>query len=350
MKQSETLTNLQKYLKTNKLKGLAVTDITTINYLTGFTFVGEGDAFLLVNTKKAICFTKPLYLIDITKKCPFLTFVNSLNIQDLIKKVKNTKGYVFDPRKSNYINGTALKKAGFQEYDNICTSLREVKTESEIKKIKYACEISAKAFDLFKKNLKVGMTEKQSAKLLEDFMAKLGGEGLAFDTIMAFGENSANPHHNNSNRKLKQNEVVLVDFGCKYQGYCSDITRTFWFGKKPSKDFEFYFNAVKNAYTKAKKALKAGISAYDVDKVARDYFETDYKASKYFIHTLGHNLGLDIHERPYLSTKDNSILKEGALTTIEPGLYFEGKFGIRYENTFLITKKGNINLTDKKEK
>lgn len=348
---TETLQKFQKYLAQQKLGGAVICDILTVNYLTSFPFVSEGDAFLTVTPKKAVCYTKEMYLIDIKNKCPFLNFVNSLDINELIKNLgKQVKNFVFDPCAINYINGTALKKAGAKEMPKLTSIIREVKTKEEIKIIKQACQISSKSFEIFKKQLKAGMTEIEAAKLLESIMSENGGKGLAFDTIMAFGKNTANPHHANSNLKLKKEMPVLVDFGCRYKGYCSDITRTFWFGKKPTQEFKHYFEAVFEAYTLASKALKAGKSAREMDSLARNYFEDNFDAAKYFIHSLGHNLGLDIHERPILSQRDEGILKENALTTIEPGLYFKNKFGIRYEDTFLITKTGSINLTATKTK
>ena len=343
---TETLKKFQKYLAAQKLSGAVITDILTINYLTSFTFVSNGDAFLVVTPQKATCYTKEMYLIDIKNKCPFLNFVNSLDINDLVKNLgKQAKNFVFDPHASTYLNGTALKKAAVKEAAKITSIIREVKTKEEIKLIKKACEISSKSFEIFKKKLKVGMTEIQAAKLLEGIMAELGGKGLSFDTIMAFGKNTANPHHTNSNLKLKREMPVLIDFGCRYKGYCSDMTRTFWFGKKPTQEFKHYFEAVYEAYTVASKALKAGKSAKELDSIARNYFEDNFDAAKYFIHSLGHNLGLEIHERPILSQKSTDTVKENAITTIEPGLYFKNKFGIRYEDTFLITKTGSIKLT-----
>ena len=348
---TETLKKFQKYIAQNKLGGAVVTDIFTVNYLTSFPFVSEGDAFLVITPKKAICYTKEMYLIDIKSKCSFLNFVNSLDINELVQNLgKQANNFVFDPYAINYINGTALKKAGVKEMPKLTSVIREVKTKEEIKNIKRACQISAQSFELFKKQLKAGMTEIEAAKLLENIIAKNGGQGLAFDTIMAFGKNTANPHHANSNLKLKKEMPVLVDFGCRYKGYCSDMTRTFWFGKNPSQEFKNYFEAVFEAYTVANKALKAGKGAKEMDSIARNYFEDNFDAAKYFIHSLGHNLGLEIHERPILSQKSEDTIKENAITTIEPGLYFKNKFGIRYEDTFLITKTGSINLTTMKTK
>ena len=343
---TETIKKFQQYLAKQKLGGAVICDIFTINYLTGFPFVSDGDAFLVITPKKATCYTKEMYLIDIKNKCPFLNFVNSLDINELIKNLgKQAKNFVFDPCAMNYLNGTALYKAGVKEMPKITSLIRETKTKEEIKNIKRACQISAESFEIFKKKLKAGMTEIQAAKLLESIMAERGGQGLAFDTIMAFGKNTANPHHANSNLKLKKEMPVLIDFGCRYKGYCSDMTRTFWFGTKPTEDFKHYFEAVFEAYTVAKNALKAGKGAKELDSLARNYFEDNFDAAKYFIHSLGHNLGLEIHERPILSQRAEGTVKENAITTIEPGLYFKNKFGIRYEDTFLITKTGSINLT-----
>ena len=348
---TETIKKLQQYLAQNKLGGAVITDIFTVNYLTGFPFVSNGDAFLVITPKKATCYTKEMYLIDIKNKCPFLNFVNSLDINKLVKHLdKEAKNFVFDPYASTYINGTALYKAGVKEMPKITSLIRETKTKEEIKNIKTACQISAKSFEIFKNKLKAGMTEIQAAKLLESIMAENGGQGLAFDTIMAFGKNTANPHHANSNLKLKNEMPVLVDFGCRYKGYCSDMTRTFWFGKKPSAEFKHYFEAVFEAYTVASKALKEGKGARELDTLARNYFEDNFEAAKYFIHSLGHNLGLEIHEHPILSQREEGTVKENAITTVEPGLYFKNKFGIRYEDTFLITKTGSINLTAMKTK
>ena len=348
---TETLKKFQQYLAQNKLGGAVITDILTVNYLTFFPFINDGDAFLIVTPKKAICYTKDLYLIDIKNKCKFLDFVNSLDINELVKNLgKQAKNFVFDPNASTYINGTALRKAGAKEFAKLTSIIREVKTKEEIKIIKQACQISSKSFEIFKKKLKPGITELQAAKLLEGIMAELGGQGISFPTVVAFGKNTANPHHAKGDTKLKKEMPVLVDFGCKYKGYCSDMTRTFWFGKKPTQEFKHYFEAVFETYTVAHKTLKAGKGAKEMDTLARNYLEDNFDAAKYFLHSLGHSLGREIHERPFLSQRGEGLLKENSLMTIEPGLYFENKFGIRYEDTFLITKTGSINLTAMKTK
>lgn len=344
---AEKIKKLQVWLKQNRFDGCAVTDLDGVNFFSDFCFAGQGDAYLLITLKKAYCFTKKMYAVDLKKKTPYLTLVDSLYFEDIVKKVQSLKlkNCIFDTTATGYIAGTLFYKNGFKEYAGFIGKLKEIKTETEIARIKKACSISFRAYDIFRKKLKAGMTELEAASLLENIMQSLGGEGLAFNTIMAFGENSANPHHINSNRKLKQNEPVLLDYGCRYGGYCSDITRTFWFGKKPSGEFNKAYALVKAAHGLALKLAKPSAPACLPHNCVCDFFEDNGKLKKYFIHGLGHSLGTAIHEPPFINPRTDEILKAGHIITIEPGLYFEGKFGIRYEDTVLIGEDKNKILT-----
>lgn len=343
----EKIKNLQVYMKAHKIDALAVTDLDGINFFSDFHFAGEGDAYLLITAKKAYCFTKQMYAADVKKKAPYLSLIDSLEYAAVLKKAAalKLKNIVFDPTAMAYIPGTLFYKNGFKEAPGIIAEVKEVKTKGEIAKISKACKVSAAAYELFRKELKVGMTELEAAALLENIMKSLGGEGLAFDTIMAFGANSANPHHINSSRKLKEGEVVLLDYGCRVGGYCSDITRTFWFGKKPSAEFEKIFNLVKTAHDFAFSLVKNGMPACEPHNEVCRFFDENGKLAKYFIHGLGHSLGTAIHELPYLNPRSKHTLKTGNIVTVEPGLYFEGKFGVRYENTVLVGEKSSKILT-----
>ncbi|MBQ6223730.1 MAG: M24 family metallopeptidase, partial [Campylobacter sp.] len=294
---------------------------------------------------KVYCFTKKMYSADFKRKAPYITLVDSLDIEDVCKKASKFKNKAFDSTLAPYVEGTALASCGFKTRPGFLEQAQEVKTQSELKIISKACHISARAFEIFKKQLKSGMSEKQGAALLESIMQTLGGQGLAFDTILAFGANTANPHHHNSDRKLKQNEPVLVDFGCKYKGYCSDITRSWWFGSKVSKEWQKTFDVVKEAHDYAATLAKDNIRATTLDSAARDFMDKAGFDSSYFIHSLGHGLGLKIHQTPYLSPKSQALLKTNSVFTIEPGLYYDDKFGIRYEDTFVLTPKGAKILT-----
>ena len=343
----EKIKNLQSYMKRKGLDACAVTDLDGVNFFSDFTFAGQGDAYLLITRKKAYCFTKQMYAADLKKKTPYLSLEDSLACEDIVKKARSLKAAncVFDAAATGYLAGKLFYKNGFKEAPGLIAEVKEVKTPLEIKRIRKACSISAKAYDIFREKLKAGISEIEAASLLESIMTDLGGQGLAFTTIMAFGENSANPHHINSSRKLKEGEIVLMDYGCKYGGYCSDITRTFWFGKKPSAEFVKIFDIVKAAHDEALKNVKSGSAAGAAHKRVCEFFDKNGKLAKYFIHGLGHSLGTAIHEEPYLNARSAKTLGTGNIVTVEPGLYFEGKFGVRYENTVLITDKSVKILT-----
>ena len=342
---NEKLTQFIKLLKKEKLQAFCVLENDSIRYLTDFFFCGKKDAFLLITQSKVYCFTKKMYFADLRRKVPYLTLVDSLDINDVCKQAAKFKNKAFDPVLAPYIEGTALAKAGFKTLPDFLGKAQEVKTAGELKLISKACHISAAAFEIFKKQLKASMTEKQGAALLESIMQNLGGQGLAFDTIVAFGANTANPHHHNSDRKLKQNEPVLVDFGCKYKGYCSDITRSWWFGNKISKEWQTLFDLVKETHDYAATLARDNIRANTLDSAARDFMDKANVSSKDFIHSLGHGLGLKIHQKPFFGPSSTDLLKVNTVFTIEPGLYYDGKFGIRYEDTFVLTLKGAKILT-----
>ncbi len=216
-----------------------------------------------------------------------------------------------------------------------------VKSEEELSRIARACEIAEDAFLALLPELKEGMTESEAAALLEYHMRRLGASGVSFETICAFGENGSMPHYETGARKLSFGDPVLIDFGCKYEGYCSDITRTFLFGDDGGhEDFKLLHAKVLYAHELVKECLVAGMTGKRADSIAREYFRGKGLA-EYFTHSLGHGVGLQIHESPTLSPRSQDILTEGMVFSDEPGLYFEGKMGIRIEDTVTI-KDGRV--------
>ncbi|MGN0796277.1 MAG: M24 family metallopeptidase [Christensenellales bacterium] len=217
---------------------------------------------------------------------------------------------------------------------------RAVKTEEEISLIVKSAEIVDSVFDEILKNIAVGQTEKEVADFIYEKIIKLGADGLSFDTIVAFGENGAEPHHVPTDRKLRSDEFVTIDMGAKYNSYCSDFTRTFVVGKANAKMKEVY-EIVKNSSLEAVKILSANVSCYDVDKAARDYIISAGYGDKY-IHGTGHGVGLEIHEAPTLNTKSDEILTDNTVVTIEPGIYIAGELGVRIENMFIVGSRKPI--------
>lgn len=231
-----------------------------------------------------------------------------------------------------------LQKLGVKLVDvsGILDKQMSVKTESEIENVKKACEIAEKAFRETLKIIKVGMTEKDVATELEYRFKLYGASDKSFDTIVAFGTNSAVPHHETGDRKLKEGMVILMDFGCIYNGYCSDMTRTFTFGI-PTRQFAEAYQAVLAAHKAAYDKIEAGMSCVDADKIARDVL-TSAGYGEYFTHSLGHGIGLNIHEYPAVSPKGKGCLFNGMIYSLEPGVYLNGKFGIRIEDTVCMVK------------
>ena len=228
--------------------------------------------------------------------------------------------------------------------DNLINSIRSVKNHKEIESVIKAQRIAEDAFQHILKFIKTGVTEKEIALELDFFMLRNGGEGLSFETIAVSGKNSSMPHGVPSDKKIENGDFITMDFGTIINGYHSDMTRTVAVG--------FVTDEMKNVYDTVLKAqqncldnIKAGMSCKDGDMLARKVIN-DSGYGKYFTHSTGHGVGVEIHEFPNLSPASDSILKTGNLVTVEPGIYIPGKFGVRIEDMALITESGCNNLTN----
>ncbi len=222
---------------------------------------------------------------------------------------------------------------------------RAVKTEDEVALIKKAGKIQQAAYEAVIKEIRAGKdTEAQIAAKLEMTMRGMGADGPSFNTIIAVGANASLPHAIPGGTKTKKNEIILIDWGARLEGYCSDMTRVIALGKMPAKMREVY-QVVLEAQMAAIDAIAPGKALKDIDAVARGIID---KAGygKEFSHSLGHGLGLDIHEQPTLSTRSEGVLEPGHVVTVEPGIYLPGVGGVRIEDDVLVTAKGKEVLTD----
>ncbi|MBW2977261.1 Xaa-Pro peptidase family protein [Candidatus Woesearchaeota archaeon] len=229
-----------------------------------------------------------------------------------------------------------FKKSKFKDIANFCSQLRAQKTEKEIEHITKACKITDQTLTETLQNFKKFKTETQVEAQL-DFLAKQQFADTAFKTIVASGKNASFPHHETKNRPL-QKGFCVIDFGVKYKGYCSDITRTIYIGK-PKKSEKDIYNLVLNSQLKAIEKIKENASCSEIDKQARNVLN---KHKKLFIHGLGHGIGIQPHEYPTLSPKSKDKLKQNMVFTVEPGIYFPYKFGIRIEDDVLLGKNVKI--------
>ena len=211
---------------------------------------------------------------------------------------------------------------------------RMIKTPHEIEKITEATEIAQKSF-LQLDILNNGGTEKEVAFDLVRLMIENGASKESFDTIVTSGADSSLPHAIPQAKKLDQ--PILIDWGAIYEGYCSDNTRTMVYTERQQEIWDI----VAEAHDKAIQAIRPGLKCCEIDKVARDIIE-DYGYGDKFIHSTGHSLGLDIHETPGFSLRDDTIIEEGMVITVEPGIYLEGEFGVRLEDTISISKRANV--------
>lgn len=221
---------------------------------------------------------------------------------------------------------------------------RSIKTEEEIKHIANAQIIAQKSLQSVVSMIKPGITERDVAVELLYSMQKLGAENYSFDTIVAFGENSAVPHHKPGNRKLAKNDIILIDMGARADGYCSDMTRTFCL-EEPKEELKKIHSIVLEAQLYALKNIKAGITGKEADSFAREYIKSKGYGDC-FGHSLGHGVGVEIHEYPRLSSLSDDILRPNMIVTVEPGIYIEGLGGVRIEDITVVKENGLLNLTN----
>jgi Xaa-Pro aminopeptidase len=342
------LKQLQSYLKKEKIN-LAVLVDDDIN-ITYFTQTKPSFAYLFITPKIA-----SLYITKLDKKPKLKEITIKILDQDWKKKFnKNVKKIGLNNASITLDYAKKLKKmfpkAKFVDISKQLTELRSTKTTQECKCIIKACQITDFAFselvkELPKKRLK---TEQEVADFLEKKIKSRGGE-LAFPTIVAMGKNAAIPHHLTSQQILKRG-FLLLDFGAKYDYYCADMSRVLFLGTPHKQEIKMY-NLLLEAQKGAIKQIEENKSFVEIDKFVRKQLG---KYSSYFIHSLGHGLGLNIHEKPSYLKENNYKIMPGHAFTVEPGIYFPGKFGLRIEDTIIfdgkvkILTKSNKNLINVK--
>ncbi|MGD9129009.1 MAG: M24 family metallopeptidase [Candidatus Woesebacteria bacterium] len=355
------ISSLQEKIKTHQ--AILLASASDNFYFTGFEQLtnNEREAFTIISKKQAFLIHNSFSPTPSdNKKLIKIPGCQLKNLTEQVTKIvqneKITELLIDEDHVSvaEYKALAKIKKLKLLELDkNLTWQLRMVKDEQEIKKMIKAAQIANKVMVSIEKKFKVGISEKKLALILEERMRKLGSEKRAFPTIVAFGTNSALPHHQPTGKKLKKNMAILIDMGAVFENYCSDMTRTFWFAKKAPAEFNKIEKTVKKAYQGAISFLNQKLKQFkteiitdakSIDQTARSIIEkAGFK--DYFIHTTGHGLGLDIHEPPSLSWKNEQAIKKNMIITIEPGIYLKDKFGYRYENTIWVGENGIEELT-----
>lgn len=338
------LSSLKKRLAKENLDALFVSKSENVSYLSGFS---GHDSYLLITQGKDFFITDFRYIHQAKAQTSGFRIeeVGKMNHFDLAASLieKNKLDRIgFEAKYISYgevgkIRDRLSKQQFLPAYD-LVEDIRVIKTFHEIKKIKKATDIALAVLNDVRQNIKPGDKENELAAFIEYQMRMRGAESASFDIIVLSGKNSTMPHGRPSYKAIGANEAVLIDTGARLDGYNSDLTRVFFLGKIPAIVRRVY-DVVKKAQAMAIKAIKPGISASAVDAVARNYIQK-HGWGKYFGHSLGHGIGKEVHESPWLSPKSKTILKPGMVFTVEPAVYLPGVGGIRLEEMVLVRDRG----------
>lgn len=342
---NEKLRWLKTTMASMDLEGMILTNPLNIKYLTNI----DAEGILLINKKEIVYLTDARYVEDVQ---------NTITIADEIS-VYEKKDFTTDDYENIFM---FCENVGFEEFnvtyagykelmqkykvnnmvetENLIEKQRMIKDNEELECIKQACKITDECYSYILEYIKPGMTEKHIANKIEKYFTKYS-DGLAFDTIVASGENTSKPHAIPSDREIQEIDIIMIDMGCKINGYSSDMTRTFFVGEVGNVKEELY-KMLLRIQNHVEIMMKDGASTRQIAK----FVEMDLAQNRFeLLHSIGHGVGLEIHELPYISTVKDSILKENMVVTNEPGIYIPGKFGIRIEDTIKVMKGGNIPLT-----
>ena len=340
------LEKIQTNIKKHEIESIIIESPYNRRYATGFTGT-FGVAFITKDKAKFI--TDFRYTEQATNQAVHFDIVENRNTTEEIAKLVNELGIKtvgFEEEHVSFKQYSQLKEklnATLVPVSNLVEGLRQIKSEEEINKIKIAANIADKAFSNILNDLRPGVTEMEINNKMEMYMREAGATSSSFDLIIASGHRSAMPHGVASTKEIETGDMVTLDFGALYEGYCSDMTRTVAVGE-PNSQLKEIYEIVKEALNLGTKAIKSGVSCELVDSVVRDYISSK-GYGEYFGHGTGHSFGLEIHEHPYFAQKSTDVLKAGMVMTIEPGIYLPNIGGVRIEDDILVTNNGFEVLT-----
>ncbi len=322
-----------------------ITGYPNIFYYSGFT---SGDAFLLISHSGKYIITDSRYILQAQEQANGFEVLDINNgFEKIFSKIPEKYiGYeecVMSVSEYKKLRSKLNGNQDFVEMQNLINEPRKIKDDNEIRKIAQAEEIGDRAFDYIIHKISAGMTEREIALDIEIFMKKQGASALSFDTIAASGIRSAMPHGVASDKCIENGDFLTLDFGCVFEGYCSDMTRTVVVGKANDRQREIY-NIVLNAQNTALEKIIQGIQCCQIDEAARQII-TSAGYGENFGHSLGHSVGIEIHENPVFSPKCNETLQNGHVITVEPGIYVDDFGGVRIEDLIALQNDMVINLT-----
>jgi len=344
------LEKLNSYLDESKIEGFFISRPQNVRYVSKYT--GD-DSYLFITKKENYFITDPRYTEQALLECPNFNIINwreqgktlAEAVKLLIEKLE-IKNFAFEgdfvtyniyKEFSNKINAEAIPITGVIE------SFRSIKNLEEINNLRAACQIADRAFSRIIKDIRVGITEKELASKLSHYMVMEGSDTKPYGNILISGKRTSLLHGIPSNKTIEYGDFVLMDYGCGYNGYLSDMTRTVIVGKATTEQ--------KEVYALEKRMLEDSIAVMVAGTMATDVYNASIEAIKdtkyfqYHYNGIGHGIGLFVHEIPFMGPRSNEILKENNVITIEPGIYIPNWGGVRIEDQILITKDGNEILT-----
>ncbi len=341
---------LRKAFRKAGVDALLVTNFTNVAYLTGFT--GD-DSYLLVRHDGEIVLSDPRYVTQLGEECPGLDLQirppGVSMLQAVVRVVRAAQVSKLGIEGDSMTVGTRdklvekLPKAEIVATSGLVEQLRFIKDAEEVERLRRAVWQAEKAFAVLRSTLRPEMTEKEAADELEHQFRLFGAKNASFPSIVAVGARGALPHAVPTQKRIGEDDFVLIDWGASEGLYCSDLTRVLVTGKMSPK-FERIYRIVLEAQTRAIAAVRPGVVAHEVNNVARAFI-TKAGFGRRFRHGLGHGLGLLVHEEPRLAVKNQTILRPGMVVTVEPGIYLPGWGGIRIEDDILVTRSGHEVLT-----
>lgn len=325
-------------MKNKRQEAKLISSVKNIEYLTNLYFFSETEreAFLIISENKKFLVTDRRYSEEARKKTKDIEIIENgaLNFITSVAKDFFKKNYIrtvgYEENNLTAWEYKKLKKLVKMEPLDL-KNLRSIKNLDEIKNIKKACKITDEAFSFILTKLKIGVTEKEISDNFISFFQK-NNSTFSFNPIVAFGKNSSVPHHKSGGKKLSRNQIVLLDFGVKVNNYCSDMTRTIFFGKADEK-FKDIYHTVLEAQKAAIKNIKVEGKASTIDKISREIIKKKYDDIP---HALGHGIGLEVHEPPFISPKSKDKIKNNMIFSIEPGIYIPDYGGVRVEDLILV--------------
>ncbi len=342
---------LRKLLQNEKLDALLVSQAANRYYLSGFELhdgqCNESSGYLLIcaDGRDYLYTDSRFYEVAKTLWEEENIFIYSSPLEDMrlhLKKVLGSQKLGMESKDiSHYAHTHLVNGLSLVEADGLVEELREIKDAYEIDCLEKSLKLNHQMFAWLPSILKDGLSESQVAYHIERYFRENGASELSFPCIVGKDIHAARPHHcPQDDVLLTENCHLLIDVGARYKNYCSDQTRTFWVGDKIDPKFEVILNHVKQAQALAIKKLAPGVSGKEVHLVALEYFKK-YNLDKLFTHSLGHGIGLEVHEEPRLSMRSEKIMQPGMVVTVEPGLYYPDYGGVRWEYVVLITQDGH---------